>query len=123
MDEEGVNDDMTGGYEYSMFTDDFDEDFPGSEDKQEDEKKEYIFNVILKCWNNPTIQFSASLPDFTRETFETIQEKDIEEIKQVYEDQCPAIYNQGMNADQSLLQSYDNILYINNIINHKTYSR
>ena len=39
----------------------------------------------------------------TKEAFEVKQE-DIDEIKSIYEQQCPSIFNQGMNTDNGLLQ-------------------
>ena len=122
MDEEGVDDDLKGGFADSIFPDDLDENFPGiPSGKDEDERREFIFNVILKCWKNPNINFDVSLPEIQKETFDKVDEKAIEDIKNMYDiiyiyiclylsiilftvlcynvryqSQCPAIFNQGI---------------------------
>ena len=100
IDEEGVDDDMNGGYADSIFPDELDDDFPGiPSGKDEKERKEYIFNIIKKCWKNPEYDFNANLPEIKIGLFDIVNEKSIQDIKNIYFKQCPNIYYQGMHTD------------------------
>ena len=89
---------------------DFDDDFPFLPNLQFDDdlaKKKYIEDILKQCYDDPNRSWKglSPLPEFKQKLFESIQLKDIEEIKKVYLNQCPSIYYQSLTVDINLLQS------------------
>eukprot|EP00486_Rosalina_sp_Unknown_P005103 CAMPEP_0201570448 /NCGR_PEP_ID=MMETSP0190_2-20130828/12727_1 /ASSEMBLY_ACC=CAM_ASM_000263 /TAXON_ID=37353 /ORGANISM="Rosalina sp." /LENGTH=564 /DNA_ID=CAMNT_0047994011 /DNA_START=35 /DNA_END=1726 /DNA_ORIENTATION=+ len=91
---------------------DVDNDFPcvkGKELSTED-----IIAILKRCWTDPNaftnevppLQVTAdhwNFPDHGKKNGQAIN-KDIEETKEIYKDQCPTIFDQGMETDQAIMK-------------------
>jgi len=81
---------------------DFDDDFPVPKDKEsmeEQEKKKYIFEILLQCHDG--VDFNAI--SYDQASFDAVNDADIESIKKIYKKYCPAVFNRDMGDDGGLL--------------------
>eukprot|EP01083_Nonionella_stella_P305856 1068636_1 len=108
LDEDGLQDELEQNAAESLLCD-FGDDNPfpfTKETKDENEKKQMIFNLIKQCIVNPNIVFDSSIPNFKLDgakLFE-LEMKDIEDIKQIYSKQCIHLWNNDWEGDQGLLK-------------------
>eukprot|EP01084_Bolivina_argentea_P223945 378801_1 len=79
---------------------DFDEEFPFK--KEPKNRPEAIFDIIRKCNDNPNITF-VSLLQFDQDLFQ-IEPNALQETKELYEKQCPALWTTEMGSDGGFLQ-------------------
>mmetsp|Transcript_65391 Transcript_65391/g.104119 ORF Transcript_65391/g.104119 Transcript_65391/m.104119 type:complete len:552 (+) Transcript_65391:40-1695(+) len=80
---------------------DFDDDFPlqpNQQHLQDDDRRAAIAKIMLD-WEN----IGQQLPTLTQKDFDSVTADEMQQIINVYKTVCPAIYNQGMKVDQSLL--------------------
>eukprot|EP00484_Ammonia_sp_Unknown_P013956 CAMPEP_0197076374 /NCGR_PEP_ID=MMETSP1384-20130603/212084_1 /TAXON_ID=29189 /ORGANISM="Ammonia sp." /LENGTH=559 /DNA_ID=CAMNT_0042515227 /DNA_START=28 /DNA_END=1707 /DNA_ORIENTATION=+ len=80
---------------------DFDDDFPlqpNQQHLQDDDRRAAIAKIMLN-WEN----IGQQLPTLTQKDFDSVTADEMQQIINVYKTVCPAIYNQGMKVDQSLL--------------------
>ena len=89
---------------------DFDEKFPYPEELKEAQKtikQRFIFDTIKLCCKYPNYEFTGGIPNAllsnktTKYIFHDINDEDIKQTEKIYQDQCKAIWNQGMNSDAS----------------------
>jgi len=97
IDEENIKDELNEPAGDCLLVD-FDEDFPYSDDIQDDElaRKEFVLEIIKQC-TDPSVAF-VPVYQFDEGMFE-IKQTDIEQVKQLYREQCPIIWNSGMKED------------------------
>eukprot|EP01084_Bolivina_argentea_P230362 388594_1 len=106
FDDDALEEELQATAEDSMVTD-FDDDFPfDKEMKNDEEKNEYIFQLILKCNNNPDINFNEENKSIKFDTkFFSVDDKDIEAVSIKYKKQCPEFWDKGGLAnDLNLLR-------------------
>eukprot|EP01084_Bolivina_argentea_P260078 439081_1 len=108
-DENGVEeleDELAEGWTDSLLSDFEDGNFPFKvEPKSDEEKKQFVFELIQKCAGDPDIIFVSSIPDFKEDgdSLFKLEEKELDVIKKTYREQCPTIYTQEWELDKGLL--------------------
>eukprot|EP01083_Nonionella_stella_P171344 585102_1 len=108
-DENGVEeleDELAEGWTDSLLSDFEDGNFPFKvEPKSDEEKKQFVFELIQKCAGDPDIIFVSTIPDFKEDgdSLFKLEEKELDVIKKTYREQCPTIYTQEWELDKGLL--------------------
>ena len=91
---------------------DFDEDFPFADNHKPDNRNEQIFEILKRCYEDP----EAYTGDITFAAFKVsprdfeIEEKDKDEILNLFKTQCKKVWNSGFENDKS--GSLLNLLFI-----------
>ena len=91
------------------FFTEFDKNFPFRNElinATDDEKQQFILDLITNCHNNPNIIFDPLMPQCllsgsTLKYLYQITESEFNSVKKVYQEQCPALWHSGMENDKS----------------------
>ena len=79
---------------------DFHDDFPTK--LEGDAKNQQIIDLIKTCYKVEDVSFDISMPDINRQFFE-VSTQELDDIKKVYQKQCPTLYAAGMEGDNAFL--------------------
>eukprot|EP01084_Bolivina_argentea_P314184 544177_1 len=107
FDDEGVNDEFNENPSDCTIID-FDENFPlRNKTNDETETAQQIINIIQQCYNDASAfssKFTKIFPQMSKNFFDIDSTKDIEEVKQIYSNQCAAIFDTQMLYDRDILK-------------------
>eukprot|EP01084_Bolivina_argentea_P214191 363677_1 len=109
----------------------FDDNFPLHTTMEDDERNEFIFNIIIQC-KKLDYKFITQNPDVTSErwvpshSFFDVSIEFIAEIEIKYKKQCSSIWMQGLKTDESLkkviaIGQKNNVPYLQYLVD--TYTR
>ena len=89
--------------DFAKEDDKFEFPFGSNQVSSEKEQATFIFKLIKKIDEDPDIIFYPEATVYDERYFK-IKQEDIDEVKKIYQKQCPAIFNQKLKSDKGFLQ-------------------